>query len=157
MKNIEKTYELLLQKKQLFSEYANQTTQLLNAEEDDVDNYITNRDNLAIKIDAISDEIKDILSNEPDTVLADVVFCKCNYENVPETHIEIYETAKQIFQIISQIKELNSQIEQNFTLKREQIKKRLIETKNTPQIARYLGALSNTPNEGAYTGSDKKV
>ncbi|MEG0178931.1 MAG: hypothetical protein RR573_03860 [Oscillospiraceae bacterium] len=152
MTDCEKTSELLDKKYELFLEYETQSRLALQADDDDIDNYITKRGDIANIIDEQSAEINNICTKPCNAKLAQAAFCTGDYSEIAQEYIYIYDKASKIYAVLSRIDELNIELTAMLESKKEHLRKRLAATKNTPKIARYLNTLKGTPSSGDYMG-----
>lgn len=152
MTDIQETSALLSKKLELFLQYEQASLGALQAQEDDIEDYITKRTDLANIIDEQTAKISKICDKKENFLLKTAVSCSADYDSLDKQLVPIYTIARDIFAVISRISDINSDIESMLKAKKEMYAQRLRETKNTPKIARYLNTLKGTEDTGNYIG-----
>lgn len=152
MNKFDEIEALLTQKLDLFCQYEQQTDALINASEDCVDNYITNRDELAINIDTISQKILAAL-DKSDKMLENAVYCRGSYSDFNPQQAHINDISSKIYACISRISEKNSLFTDNLSAQKDATMDKIKQSKNTPKIKKYLGALGSQQNDSILSGN----
>lgn len=152
MNNIDEIKTLLSSKLELFVSYEQQTDALIDAQEDCVNNYITKRDELANNIDAITQKIIKCLEGG-EKALENAVYCRGNYADYSAEQAEINNISSKIYACINRISEKNTLIADSIAAQKDATLEKIRQSKNTPKIKKYLGALGSQQNEGILSGN----
>lgn len=137
--------------------YEQCTEQMLTCDFDDIDHYITKRNELAIVIDQFNDEIFALSQMEPDSdVLMDAVKNSCDYDALPESYLEIYRKGQEVFSKLNRIMGMQERIIQRLQSEKQATIVRIQGLKEDGQVKKYLTNLVGTQGSGVYM-SDKKV
>lgn len=150
---------LLLNKKlNLFLEFENYTHLLTTCNPDAIANYITKRTNIANKIDNVTEQICDLIKDAAiSPPAADILANRCAYSAVAPSWQPIFTQAQEIKGVASRCLEINTQVTHRLTELRAYYKKRIIETKNTPRLIKYLNSSGTIPKERSISIRNKRI
>lgn len=149
----------LLQKKQaLFLEFERYTNLLTVCDLDDMANYITKRADLANEIDNVTDQISELIKTADVTPSAKTILSNsCAYSEVPSQWQPAFLEAQKISGIISRCIEVNQQALQRMTDLRDHLKDRIVQTKNTPRIIKYISSSGVLQQERSVSIKNKRI
>ncbi|HWP51917.1 MAG TPA: hypothetical protein VN626_09520, partial [Clostridia bacterium] len=139
---IAQSVSLLLEKKQeLFLEFERYTNLLTTCDIDDMANYITKRATIANEIDNVTDQITELIKTSNVTPSAEAILSiSCSYSEVPIQWQPAFLEAQKISGIVARCVEVNQQAQQRMYGMRDHLKDRIVQTKNTPRIIKYLSS-----------------
>ncbi len=142
--------KLLEKKKQLFLEYEKATKTLLECDADAAEHYITQRSELATKVDEVTEEIGRICDKEDySQLLMKIAAGQSNYEDVPSEYREIFAQAQEVQGIVYRISTTEPQVMQRLENLRGEAEVKIRENQHLPKIKKYLTDLNQQPGTGA--------
>lgn len=107
----DKIIMLLQRKKDLFSVYLDDTKCLLEADSDDADRYINNREAIGEKINTVQEQlISEIALSHNPQELESAIHNSCSRADLSGERMPIFDISQQIFSLINQINRLNDDI-----------------------------------------------
>lgn len=144
---IQQIYTLLEQKKQAFDAYEAATEALLQCEADSVEHYITQREQLASKIDGLNAEIRRLCAEDTaGAALENAAFSRLNYDDMPAEHRPLYELDQQTRTILYRIGEANPKVVERLEQFRKEAEEHMRNNENVPKIKKYLTDLGGGDN-----------
>ena len=149
---VEKICALLEKKKQLFLEYEQATKTLLECDADAAEHYITQRSELATKVDEVTEEIGRICDKEEySELLMNIAAGQTNFEDVPTEYKGIFTQAQEVRGIAYRISTEEPQVLQRLGSLRTEAEVKIRENQHLPKIKKYLTDLNQQPGTGAIT------
>lgn len=154
MEIIEKLCVLLEQKKDLFARYEAYTEKLGVCDmerTEDIEEYITNRADLANQIDKLNREITSLCEKAKNRKqLLAWMGNRCNYDEVQPEARGLFSRSQEIFGIMNRIAAQEPQIVQRMRGECDGLLVKIKGAQNTPKIARYLNSLTSKPETGTF-------
>lgn len=143
---------LLEQKKALFTEYEQATQALLDCEADTVENYITQRGQKAIEIDALTEEIARLCSGMPASdLLLDATLARIDFAKLPPEYHSVFYEAQAVRSVAHRVSETDKQVVVRLEQLRDEALLNIRQNQNVPKIKKYLTDLSDRPSAGSLT------
>ncbi|MDL2252734.1 hypothetical protein LJC49_01495 [Ruminococcaceae bacterium OttesenSCG-928-I18] len=143
---------LLEKKKEKFNDYEKYTLEMLHCGADDIENYITQRAEIATEIDELTEEIGRICDGEAN---GDVFFrtasSKINYDEVPPELHPVFEAGQQVRSVANRILQSEKQVLERLESLKEEARSKIRENQNLPKIKKYLSDLGDQPTDGNLT------
>lgn len=151
MDTINKICALLQSKKDLFLRYEEATQALLDSDETTAPDYITQREELANKIDSITLEIGRLSDRQENAdLLMSIAAGRTRFENVPVDYRPVYEEASEIQSVAFRIQEQEKSAVHRFESLRDAAMSKIKENQNLPKIKKYLDDLQEKPRQGGF-------
>lgn len=148
--------ECLQQKKDLFAQYEDCTSQLNSCKIDAMNHYITQRGLLAKQIDRINREIDGYCDLAPDPdLMRDAVANHGDYGDFPRDLQIVYDKASEIFTHINHIYNMEAQIKKRMETERDELMKKVRAGRGTAKVYNYVKNLSQGTQNGVYLGNQK--
>ncbi len=158
MQSVQKITSLLEKKLNLFLEFEHCTNLLTTCDIDDMANYITKRANLANEIDNVTDQIAEIAKSVRVSPAAEAILANsCAYSEVPLQWQPVFLEAQKIKGVIARCAEVNEQAFLRMSDMRNHLKERIVQTKNTPRIIKYLTSSGVLQQERSISIKNRKI
>ncbi len=156
MNDIDKLCEVLKEKKAVFTQYEEATMAMLSCEVDDVEQYIIQRDTLAIKGEELNNRIAKVCDMHPDKErLIATTNALINYDKVPQEYHELYEKAQAIRSIGNRVLESDKKVMERMAMWQKNALKSIKQNQNMPKIKKYLTDLTEKKSSGMLR--DQKI
>ncbi len=156
MDSITKLCTLLEEKKKLFLDYEKATLGLLDCNADSAEQYIIEREHLAIEIDGINEKIAREASEMPAPQLVrDAAAASIDFEKVPSEYHCIFYAGQAVRSVISRVIVSDGQAKEYLERLRGQALESVKQNKQLPRIKRYISDLAAQPQTGSLR--DKKA
>ncbi|MGD9560461.1 MAG: hypothetical protein AB7V55_07640 [Oscillospiraceae bacterium] len=152
MDTIAEICRLMEAKKERFFEYEKATLAMLECGPDDVEHYITQRGELAIEIDALTEQIARLASEEPAAeLLVAAAAGRAEFAQLPpEYHCVFYE-AQSVQSVANRIRETEKQVLARLNMFKDEALANIRQNQNLPKIKKYLTDLSGKNAQGSLT------
>ena len=152
VEQIEKAAALLTEKKRLFEQYYEATIMLINqTKPDDIENYITERDSLANKIDELDSEVAVLLAPWGEQVRA-LLGGRAECEALPDELVPLHGLCGETIELVRTIRLRNVEAVARCEQFMQEANQRMKEVSNMPKISKYLTNLAG-PREPNSFGS----
>lgn len=150
---------LLLQKKyDLFLEFEHYTNLLTACDTDNMADYITKRNDLANKIDNVTEQITNLVKSVDITPSANSILSnRCRYSEVPASWQTLFLQSQQIAGVISRCIEINQQALQRMTQLSAHFKGRIADTNNTSRIIKYITSSGAIQQERSLSIKNQRI
>lgn len=136
---IEAICAALTEKKELFSQYASCTEQLLQCDAESIEHYITKREVLANAIDKIDERIESFCTEARDTEqLHAALRNSCEYITLAPELRCVFTLAQEVHGSMEQTRQIEPAICTRMETLREEARAQIAGMRNTPKITRYL-------------------
>ncbi len=156
MDTVAKLCTLLEEKKRLFLSYEKATQGLLGCDADSAEQYIIERERLAIEIDAKNEEIAREASEMPAPALVrGAAGASIDFEKVPGEYHCVFYAGQAVRSVISRVIESDRQATEHLEKLRGLALENVKQNKEIPRIKRYISDLAAPPQTGGLR--DKKV
>lgn len=141
-----KTLSLLAEKQRLFDQYEKVTDRLVSeSDADAMGKYITERSDLAIKIDEIDEALRQELSGWGAQGQA-ALSGKVEPETLPQELRPVAERCQAVMETVRSIRLKNSEAVARCEQMRDDSLQKIKESNQVPKIGRYLSSLSGEQN-----------
>lgn len=148
---IDRLAGLLSEKHEKFMEYETVTKEMLAADADSAEKYITKRDEIANRIDAISDEMRAVCDGLPEgKVLLDTMWVRLVYDDVPREYRGLYKQGQGVHSVAARIQNLDRQALERFESFKLDALGKIRENKTLPQIKKYMTDLGSEQQTGTF-------
>lgn len=146
---IKQVCALLQEKLELFLQYKAATENLQTCKADFAEQYITQRQELANKIDAKNEEIAKMCELEPASqLLFAAANAQTNFDGLPNEYQAVFYKGQEVQSVIGQILQSEKRAEENLQSLKAQALEGIRQNKDVPKIKKYLSDLTQPMPQG---------